>query len=69
MKAQVGDWMVVESLHVGEPRRIGQIRSVEHQDGSPPYRVRWTENDRETLFFPGPEAHVEKFEALNRSSR
>ena len=28
-------------------------------DGTPPYRVRWVEDDHETLVFPGPEAHIE----------
>ncbi|MDI2124776.1 DUF1918 domain-containing protein [Yinghuangia seranimata] len=64
MKAQVGDWIVVESPHVGEPRRIGLVIGVEQADGAPPYTVRWTEDDHESLFFPGPEAHVEKPEAL-----
>ncbi|MGR6998245.1 DUF1918 domain-containing protein [Yinghuangia aomiensis] len=64
MKAQVGDWMVVESLHVGEPRRVGLVIRVDHSDGSPPYWVRWTDDDHESLFFPGPEARIERLEAL-----
>jgi len=28
------------------------------QDGAPPYRVRWTDDDRTTLVFPGPGARV-----------
>lgn len=39
---------------------------VEHADGSPPYTVKWTDDDRETLFFPGPEAHVENAETVLR---
>ncbi|MFF7250205.1 DUF1918 domain-containing protein [Embleya sp. NPDC008237] len=67
MKAQVGDWVVVESPHVGESRRVGLVIRVDHEDGTPPYQVRWTEDDHESLFFPGPETHVEKPEALLRS--
>ncbi len=59
MRAHVGDWIVVEALHLGGERRRGQIVGLEHEDGTPPYVVRWTEDDRETLFFPGPEAHIE----------
>ncbi|WP_331772434.1 DUF1918 domain-containing protein (plasmid) [Embleya sp. NBC_00888] len=64
MEAQVGDWVVVESPRVGEHRRVGMVIRVDHADGSPPYMVRWTEDDHESLFFPGPETHVEKPEAL-----
>ncbi|MFJ7590579.1 MULTISPECIES: DUF1918 domain-containing protein [unclassified Streptomyces] len=59
MRAHVGDWIVVESVHLGGQRRRGQILRLEHPDGTPPYVVRWTEDDRETVFFPGPEAHIE----------
>ncbi|MFE2866005.1 DUF1918 domain-containing protein [Embleya sp. NPDC059259] len=69
MKAQVGDWVVVESPHVGEPRRVGLVIRVEHADGTPPYMVRWTEDDHESLFFPGPETHIEKPEALLGSKK
>lgn len=59
VRAHVGDWIVVESVHLGGQRRRGQILRLEHPDGTPPYVVRWTEDDRETVFFPGPEAHIE----------
>lgn len=58
MHAEIGDWIVVEALHLDGPRRRGQIVGLEHPDGTPPYVVRWTEDDRETVFFPGPEAHL-----------
>lgn len=59
MRAHVGDWLVVESRHLNGPRRRGQIVRLEHPDGTPPYVVRWIEDDRETVFFPGPESHLE----------
>jgi len=59
MKARVGDWLVVESMSAEDHRRRGQITAVRSADGSPPYRVRWLDDGRETLFFPGPDAHVE----------
>lgn len=59
MRAQVGDWIVVENLHLGDHRRRGRITGVERPDGAPPYVVRWLEDDHESIFFPGPEAHVE----------
>ena len=59
MYAHIGDRLVVESTHLGEPRRVGVIEAVSHADGAPPYRVRWLDDGRTTLFFPGPQAHVE----------
>jgi hypothetical protein len=59
MKAQVGDHVVVEALHIGGDRRVGIVTEVEHEDGSPPYRVHWLSDGRTTLFYPGPEARIE----------
>jgi hypothetical protein len=59
MQAAVGDRLVVEGVHVGDPRRTGEIVEVRHSDGSPPYLVRWPDGS-EGLVFPGTEAHVER---------
>ncbi|MDA0632070.1 DUF1918 domain-containing protein [Nonomuraea sp. MCN248] len=58
MKAAVGDRLVVESARDHESRRVGVITEVRHEDGSPPYLVRWTDSEHESLVFPGPDAHV-----------
>jgi hypothetical protein len=58
MRAFEGDWIVVESPQRGLTRRKGLVVGVRHSDGSPPYLVRWTDDDRESLVFPGPDAHV-----------
>ncbi|WP_431920892.1 DUF1918 domain-containing protein [Nonomuraea jabiensis] len=59
MRAAVGDRLVVEGAHQGEPRHIGIIVALHHIDGTPPYVVRWLEDEHETLVYPGPDAHVE----------
>jgi hypothetical protein len=59
MKARVGDRLVMEGTHVGDLRRIGEIVEVNHEDGAPPYRVRWPDG-HESLVFPGPDARVEE---------
>jgi hypothetical protein len=59
MIAHVGDRIIVEGNHLGERRRSGVIVEVSHADGAPPYRVRWLDDGRATLIFPGPEAHIE----------
>jgi hypothetical protein len=57
MKAQVGDRVVTEGVHIDSPRRLGRIVEVPHQAGEPPYRVRW-EDGHESLWFPGPDSRV-----------
>ena len=59
MIAHVGDRLVLEGAHVGDPRRIGVITELRHNDGTPPYLVRWLDDGHEALVFPGPDARVE----------
>jgi Domain of unknown function (DUF1918) len=58
MHATVGDKLIVEGTYHGEQQRIGIVTELRHQDGTPPYVVRWVGSDHETLVFPGPDAHV-----------
>ncbi|MFE3997678.1 DUF1918 domain-containing protein [Nocardioides sp. YIM B13467] len=62
MYAAVGDRLVVRGHQVGEPVRDAEILEVRHEDGSPPYLVRWSDNGHEALVFPGSDAFVEHFE-------
>ena len=59
MRAHVGDRVVLEGVHVGAPRRVGVVTALRHDDGTPPYTVRWLDDGHETLVFPGPDARVE----------
>ena len=61
MRAQVGNWLIVEGLTDESPRRQGEIVTVDHTDGSPPYWVRWLGDDHRSLVFPGPDARVEEY--------
>jgi hypothetical protein len=58
MKASVGDWIVIRPDQPGAHLRQGMVVESPQADGSPPWRVRWTDNDHETLLFPGPDARV-----------
>jgi Domain of unknown function (DUF1918) len=58
MHAEVGDELVVDSMHTGEEPRKGEILEVRIEDGREHYIVRWDDNGHETLFFPGPTSHV-----------
>jgi hypothetical protein len=59
MKAHVGDRIVLAGTHVGDPRRVGVVVELRHDDGTPPYVVRWLDNGHQALIFPGPDARVE----------
>jgi hypothetical protein len=59
MKAHVGDRLVLEGTHVGDRRRIGVVLEVRNDDGTPPYLVRWLDDDHEALVFPGTDARLE----------
>ncbi|GLX02353.1 DUF1918 domain-containing protein [Microtetraspora sp. NBRC 16547] len=59
MKAAVGDRLVLESTRGDRPNHVGIIVALRHPDGSPPYVVRWLDEEREVLVFPGPHARIE----------
>jgi hypothetical protein len=58
VKALAGDQVVVEGNHLTAHRREGQIVEVHDPNGEPPYLVHWTDTDTESLFCPGPDAHI-----------
>ncbi|MFI1991531.1 DUF1918 domain-containing protein [Actinoplanes sp. NPDC020271] len=59
MKANIGDRIIIEGKHLGDSRRIGIITGVAHNDGSPPYDVRWLEDGYTSVVIPGAEARIE----------
>ncbi len=58
MQAREGDQLVILSTRLDRPVRDGEILEVHGDDGQPPYVVRWSDNGRTTLVFPGPDAQV-----------
>ncbi|MDT0541679.1 DUF1918 domain-containing protein [Streptomyces sp. NPDC021354] len=58
MRAHIGDQLIIESPTTGATRRDGEIVGVHHEDGTPPYDVRWSDSGRVSLVFPGPDAHI-----------
>ena len=57
MQAHPGDWLIVHSHTEGGPVRKAEIITT-HAGGTPPYTVRWIEDDRESVVFPGPDAQI-----------
>ena len=56
MNAVVGNWIVIHGRNLDDPVREGLVVEVPHPDGSPPYLVRWLDDDRVSMVFPGPDA-------------
>lgn len=59
MEARTGDRLVILSRRIHEPVRDGVIVEVRGGDGQPPYVVRWSDTNHETLIYPGADAIVE----------
>ncbi len=57
--AHVGDWLVVPPVTGESHGHRGQIVALIHPDGTPPFRVRWLEDEHLSVVFPSPDAHVE----------
>lgn len=60
MRAAVGDRVVTASGVVGGTVRDGVVTECPHGDGSPPYRVRWSDTGEETLVYPGSDTYVDR---------
>jgi len=58
MHAKPGDHLVIQGHHVGETDKEGEILEVRGEGGEPPFLVRWSDDERETLVFPGSDAVV-----------
>ena len=59
MHATIGDRIVVQGHHTGQPVRMCRVTEVRGPEGGPPYLVRWDDSDHETLYFPGNDATIE----------
>jgi hypothetical protein len=66
MHAFIGDRIVVRRTNLGGPGRDGEIIEVERENGRPPYRVRWSHTGHVSLFFPGPDAYVDRGDRSNQ---
>ena len=58
LHARAGDQLIILSATLDRPVRDGEIIEARGPDGSPPFLVRWADDGRTTLVFPGPDARV-----------
>jgi hypothetical protein len=68
LTARPGDRLVIRAHRLGEPERDAEIIEVLGPDGTPPFRVRWSDTGEETLHFPGSDADVEHLAAAAHAS-
>jgi hypothetical protein len=59
MEARIGDHVVLEGARVGHARRRGEVLEVLRGSTGDRYRVRWEQDDHETVLAPGPDLRVE----------
>ncbi|QAY63466.1 DUF1876 domain-containing protein [Xylanimonas allomyrinae] len=59
MRATVGDRIVRASGRVDGAVRDGVVTAVRGEGGGPPYTVRWSDTDEESLVFPGGDCLVQ----------
>lgn len=59
MNATVGDLILIVSRTLDRPVRQGEVLEVRGDGGEPPYLVRWSDDGRTSLVFPGTDARIE----------
>jgi hypothetical protein len=57
LHASVGEFIEVDSVQVGQPRRRGEVVEVVGEGDRLRYRIRWNDG-HESTFYPGSTAHV-----------
>jgi hypothetical protein len=57
--ARIGEQLVVDPNKVGVAPRRGTIVEVLHGPGGEHYRVQWTDDQHESIYYPAPGAHIE----------
>jgi hypothetical protein len=58
MKAHIGDRIIQRGTHVDDRDRVGEVIELHHDDGTPPYVVRWSDG-HDSLVFPGTDVRIE----------
>jgi hypothetical protein len=69
LQASPGDRLVVHPHRLGEPPRDAEVLEALGPQGGPPFRVRWSDDGRETTLFPGSDARIEPLGRRRRRRR
>ncbi len=65
MRAVVGEKLRVAGPAVGRAPQAAVVIEVLGRDGTPPYRVRYSDG-HEAIVFPGPDCRLERAEGVPR---
>lgn len=65
LRAAAGDRLVIRGHHLGEPDRDAEVLEARGEDGGPPFLVRWSDDGRVSLLYPGSDAHVDRLTATD----
>ncbi|TRW44092.1 DUF1918 domain-containing protein [Georgenia yuyongxinii] len=57
-RASPGDRIIIQSGRLGGHDRDGEVLEARGAGGTPPFLVRWSDDGRVSLVFPGPDAVV-----------
>jgi hypothetical protein len=60
LEAKQGDRLLIRGRKVDVPDREAEILEVRGDHGAPPYLVRWNDDGREGLVFPGSDASIQR---------
>jgi CBS domain-containing protein len=60
LRANPGDRLVIRGHQLGELDRDAEILEARGEGGAPPFLVRWSDDGRESLLYPGSDAHVDR---------
>ncbi len=60
LRASPGDRLVVHPHRQGERPRDAEVLEALGPEDGPPFRVRWSDDGRETTLFPGSDVHVDR---------
>lgn len=63
--AHVGDVLIVRSRTIDRPPRRATILELHGPNGTPPYAVRWHDDEHVSLCFPGSDATLERHPAAS----
>lgn len=59
-RARTGYWLIIPAQPGTQHERRGQILELLHPDGTPPYRVKWLDDEHVSVVFPPPDARVQE---------
>ena len=58
MEAQAGDHIEIPGTRIDHTVRKGEILEIRGREGAPPFLIKWLDNGKTALVYPGPDANI-----------